>query len=85
MRLNKFVQGVRTTIATSRHTVPRNTWFDVRLIRSGPYVSVEVNDTVIAQLIRQGSLTGGSIGVVAHWAKARFDNVSLSEYVALPP
>lgn len=85
MRLNKFVQGVRTTIATSRHNVPRNTWFDVRLIRSGPYVSVEVNDTVIAQLIRQGSLTGGSIGVIAHWARARFDDVSLSEYVSLPP
>jgi hypothetical protein len=86
MQLNKFIQGVRYNLGSFAHNVPRKTWFDVELITSGGFISVKVNGAPIVTGVPQNSgLTGGSVGVITHWAKGRFDDVSLSEYVASPP
>lgn len=78
--LRKFVQGVRTTIEVAPFNVPRNVWFDVVLERSGMLTSVSVaGQGTLFQDVRQAQLGPGSIGVITHWAKARFDDVSLVE------
>jgi hypothetical protein len=85
MRLNKVFQGVRSTMRTATHTVPRNTWFNVQVIRSGILTTVKVNGVTLVNGENQGELRGGSIGVITHWAKARFDNLTLVENFAGPP
>jgi 3-keto-disaccharide hydrolase len=76
--LDKYIQGVRYRIATATHNIPRNTWFDVELTRSGPDTTVKVNGVTVFNHVPQGQLPSGTFGLVTHWAKARFDNVSMS-------
>ena len=85
MQLNKFIQGVRYPVATRTHNIPRNTWFDVQVIRSDVHTAVKLNGATVLQLLPQGELRGGTIGVITHWAKGRFDNVSLASQVGRPP
>jgi hypothetical protein len=85
MQINKFIQGVRYPVATGTHTIPRNTWFDVQVVRVGIFTDVRVNGTTVLQLVRQGELRGGGIGVITHWSKGRFDNVVLTPRVSRPP
>jgi uncharacterized membrane protein len=79
--LNKFIQGVSYRVGTFPHNVPRNTWFDVQLFRSGIYTTFKVNGATIARDVPQGELRGGRVGVVTHWAPGRFDNLSLQPNV----
>jgi hypothetical protein len=79
--LNKFIQGVSYRIATFPHNVPRNTWFDVQLFRSGIFTTFMVNGVTIARDVPQGELHGGRIGVITHWSPGRFDDLSLQPYV----
>jgi hypothetical protein len=85
MQMNKFIEGERTTVRTATHNVPRNTWFNVQLIRSGIRTTVKVNGVTLVDRQIQGELLGGSIGVITHWSKARFDNISLKELPSRPP
>jgi hypothetical protein len=85
MQLNKFIQGVRYPVATRTHNIPRNTWFDVQVIRNGVFTDVKLNGATVVQLLPQGELRGGSVGVITHWARGRFDNVSLESRVGRPP
>lgn len=75
--LNKFIQGVSYRVGTFPHNVPRNTWFDVQLIRSGIFTTIKVNGVTIARDVPQADLPTGRIGVVTHWAPGRFDDLSL--------
>ena len=79
--LNKFIQGVSYRIETFQHNVPRNTWFDVQLFRSGIFTTFKVNGVTIARDVPQAELRGGRIGVITHWSPGRFDNLSLQPYV----
>lgn len=79
--LNKFIQGVRYNVETFSHNVPSNTWFDVQLFRSGINTTVKVNGATVISDVPQGELRGGRIGVVTHWAKARFDDLSVLPHV----
>lgn len=76
--LDKYSQGVRYRTATATHSIPRNTWFNVELTRSGPDTTVKANGVTLFNHVPQGQLPSGSFGLVTHWAKARFDNLSLS-------
>jgi hypothetical protein len=80
-RLNKFIQGTRYVVATATHSIPRNVWFDVEIIRSGLTTTVLVNGTPLFSPTTQGELGAGDIGVVTHWARGRFDNLNVEEYV----
>jgi hypothetical protein len=35
--------------------------------------------------VQQGELRGGSVGVITHWTRGRFDNVSLQPLRSRPP
>ncbi len=83
--LNKVIQGVRYRVAEFPHSVPRNTWFDVQLFRSGIFTTVKVNGTEVIRDVPQGALRGGSTGVITHWTKASFDDLSVLPYVVRSP
>jgi hypothetical protein len=77
--LNLTMEGTRYRLATGTHTVPRNVGFDVEILRKGTTATVTVNGKPTFQNIQVGQLGGGSLGVVSHWAKGRFDNLSTKE------
>ena len=79
--LNKVIQGARYSVAEFPHNVPSNTWFDVQLFRSGINSTIKVNGATVVSDVPQGELRGGRIGVVTHWAKASFDDLSLLPHV----
>jgi hypothetical protein len=85
MQMNKFIEGVRYPVRTATHTIPRNTWFDVQVIRDGMRTTVKVNGVTLVEGEFQGELRGGDIGVITHWSKGRFDDVSLTELTSRPP
>jgi len=86
--LNKFVQGQLTQVATATHSaLGSNVWFNVELVRRGPNATVKVNNQIVfenvptAQLDRtnnqSGQTFGGTVGVISHWAPARFDDLRI--------
>jgi hypothetical protein len=85
MQLNKFIQGVRYPVRTLTHNIPSNTWFNVQVIRSGIHTAVQLNGTTVLSIQPQGELRGGSVGVITHWAKARFDDARLQQFFSRPP
>jgi hypothetical protein len=85
MQLNKVIQGVKYPVRTRSHTIPRNTWFDVDVIRNGIFTTVKLNGETVLENEPQGDLPGGSIGLVTHWTRGRFDDVSVTERVLSPP
>lgn len=44
--------------------IPRNTWFDVQVIRHGVFTEVKLNGATVVQSLPQGELRGGNIGVI---------------------
>jgi hypothetical protein len=80
-QLNLHIEGTIYRLATGTHTVPRNVWFDAELIRKGTTATVTVNGTPVIQNVQAGQLGAGGLGVVTHWAKGRFDNVSTKHAV----
>jgi hypothetical protein len=85
VQVNKFIEGVRTTVATATHSVPRNTWFNVQVVGDDGLIGIQVNGATLIRNLPQRELQGGSIGVITHWARGRFDNVSLIERPPHPP
>jgi hypothetical protein len=80
-RLNKIIQGARYPVATGTHNVPSNVWFDVDVIRSGGSTTVLVNGATIFDDVAQAQLGAGDVGVATHWARGRFDDLSVEEFV----
>jgi hypothetical protein len=85
VQVNKFIEGVRTTVATATHNVPRNTWFNVRVRGDDGLIEISVNGVALIRNLPQRELKGGSMGVITHWAKGRFDDVSLTSSPPRPP
>lgn len=77
--LDKYIKGVRSRIASAAHGIPSNTWFNVEVERNGSYTTVRVNGARLFDRVLQAQLPTGSVGLVTHWTKARFDDVSLNE------
>jgi hypothetical protein len=63
---------------SSSISVPRNTWFDVVVQSIDHHTFISVNDVALVQDLAKGELGAGSIGVITHWSKGRFDNVVLT-------
>jgi hypothetical protein len=79
--LNRVIQGTRYREASGRHTALPHEWFNVALVRRGSFTTVKVNEQVIIQDFYQAQLGSGEIGVVTHWSRAHFDNVSVTERI----
>ena len=72
--MNKVINGMTIRVASATHDVPRNTWFDVEVLRLGLTTTVRLNGTVIFDRVQQGELDFGSVGAITHWSRGRFDN-----------
>lgn len=77
--VSKVIQGTEVLQASATHNVPRNTWFDVAIVRVNNRTAVEVNSDVIISDVPQGQIRGGRIGVVTRFARGRFDNLDWQE------
>jgi len=77
--MNKVLNSRSFRVATGTHNVPRNVWFDVELLRQGTTTTVKVNGTTVFDRVQQGQQSKGDVGVVAHWAKARFDDLRITD------
>jgi hypothetical protein len=80
-RLNKVIQGTRYLVASATHSVPRNTWFDVEVLRSGIDTTVLLNGSPLFTDVSQGELGKGDVGVVTHWSHGRFDDLRVEDFV----
>ena len=80
-RLNKVIQGTRYLVASATHSVPRNVWFNVEVIRSGVNTTVLVNGSTLFDNVSQGELGAGDVGVVTHWSRGRFDDLNVEDFV----
>ncbi len=79
VEVHKVINGVHRVRGIAPFTVPRGTFFDVEVQRFGVWAWVKVNGTdLFSNGLLLGPLSGGSVGVITHFAKGRFDNVSLS-------
>jgi hypothetical protein len=75
--VRKSIQGEVRTLATTSMNLPRSTWFDVEVIRRGFSTSVKVNGTTVIGNVTQAQLGPGRVGVITHWSKGRFDDLSV--------
>ena len=80
LELRKFIHGVRYVVARGTHSIPRNVWFNLEVIRNGINTTVKVNGSTRIQNVPQGELPGGSAGAVTHWSKGRFDDLSAVQH-----
>lgn len=80
LEIRKFIHGVRYVVARGTHSVPRNTWFNLEVIRNGINTTVKVNGNTLIQNVRQGELPAGSAGAVTHWSNGRFDDLSVVQH-----
>lgn len=76
--LRKCIQGVlyEHSGGGTGQIIPRNEWFKLEITRRGFATTIRVNDRTVGDG-RLNQLGPGRIGVVAHWAKGRFDNVKV--------
>lgn len=79
--LNLNMEGTRYVLATARHNVPKNTWFNVEVIRRGTTATVRLNGSPLFQNVQIGQLPPGYFGVVCHFSQCHFDNLQLRELV----
>lgn len=77
--INKVLNGERYRVAMGSHSVPSNVWFNVEVLRQGLNTTVKVNGKTVFDRVRQGELPFGDVGVVSHWSKARFDNLTVGD------
>jgi hypothetical protein len=83
--LNKFIQGSLTQVATATHSaLGSNVWFNVELVRRGPFATVKVNDQTVFQNVPaaqlDNSLNSGRVGLISHWSPGRFDDLRIEEH-----
>jgi hypothetical protein len=77
--MNKVINGTRYRVASATHAIPRNVWFDVEVLRKGVNTTVKVNGSILFDKVPQAELGHGDVGIVTHWAKGRFDDLSVRD------
>jgi hypothetical protein len=82
--INRVVGGETSLVASGQHNIGPNTWFDVELIRDSNNSTVKVNGVPIFMLekVTTGQFGPGRVGVISHWARGRFDNLSVTPLLA---
>ena len=70
MQMHRFIQGVPYPVRTAALKVPRNTSFNVQVIRRDIRTTVKVDGATLVDGEIQGELRGWSvIGVITHWSR----------------
>jgi hypothetical protein len=86
-RLNRVLKGQTTSVATASYSGGgQHQWFDVQLIQRVVQrqlrTTVKVNGVTVFNEVPQPDAGGAQFGLVAHWAIANFDDISVTE---VPP
>ena len=84
-KLNRRLKGVTTTVATASYSGGgQHQWFNVRLIQRDLLTTVKVNGVTVFDQVPQPDAGGAHFGLVAHWANANFDDISITEVPPAP-
>jgi hypothetical protein len=84
-KLNRVLKGVTTSIATASYSGGgQHRWFDVQLIQRQLRTTVKVNGVTVFNEVPQPDAGGAHLGLVAHWTKANFDDIFVTELPAAP-
>lgn len=82
-KMNRVLKGVTTNIATASYSGGgQHRWFRVQLIQRQLRTTVKVNGVTVFNEVPQPDAGGAHLGLVAHWTKANFDDIFVTE---LPP
>jgi hypothetical protein len=86
-RLNRVLKGQTTNVATASYSGGgQHQWFAVslvqRVVQHQLRTTVKVNGVTVFNEVPQPDAGGALFGLVAHWANANFDNLSVTE---VPP
>jgi hypothetical protein len=80
-QLNRVIEGGRYTVARAAHTVPRNTWFKVEVLRGSGKTTVLVGGQPVFQDVPENELGAGDVGAITHWTRGSFDDLKVQDYV----
>jgi hypothetical protein len=83
--VNQVIKGVRHRQATGTYDAPAQKWFDVEIRRVGTLTNVRVNGRTVLAQVPQGQMHGGRIGLVTHWTRGGFDDLSWQELKTAQP
>ncbi|CAH1219847.1 Beta-galactosidase [Paenibacillus allorhizoplanae] len=77
LKITKLAAGVASDVVTMPYSLSTGTWYDFKAVVNGSTLELWVNGT--KQLTgTDTALTSGKIGMYAHRANAKFDNVSVA-------
>lgn len=84
-KLNRVLKGVTTIVATASYSGGgQHRSFGVQLIQRQLRTTVKVNGVTVFNEVPQPDAGGARLGLVAHWAKANFDDIFVTELPAAP-
>jgi hypothetical protein len=84
-KLNRVLKGVTTNVATASYSGGgQHRSFRVQLIQRQLRTTVKVNGVTVFNEVPQPDAGGAYLGLVAHWAKANFDDIFVTELPAAP-
>lgn len=83
--MNQVIKGVTRRQAAGAYTVPAGKWFDVEIRRVGTLTDVKVNGRTVLAQVPQGQMHGGRVGLVTHWTRGGFDDLSWQELKTAQP
>ena len=79
VQVNKVIKGVRIRQATGAYSARPGRVFNLELRSVGTLTDVKVDGKTVISKVPQGQLRGGRIGVITHWSRGRFDELSWEE------
>jgi hypothetical protein len=77
-RMNRVINGVRTTIATAQYAgAGANRWFEVEVENDGdqPQMITRIKVNGVTLFDTAPNVVGGQLSLITHWAPGRFDDV----------
>jgi hypothetical protein len=77
--MNQVIKGVTRRQAAGTYNVPAQKWFSVEIRRVGVLTDVKVNGSTVLAQVPQGQMHGGRVGLVTHWTRGGFDDLSWQE------
>lgn len=85
LRLVKVVNGATSTVAVTNFTVPRNTWFNIKVTAKGSVLTINVNGVDLIST-RDSTYATGMVGyILGASATADFDDARIVSLPATTP
>ena len=79
VRVNKVIKGITIRQATGTYSARPGKVFNLELRSVGTLTDVKVDGKTVISTVPQGELRAGRIGLITHWSRGRFDELSWEE------